>query len=194
MARAKTKADEVYNARRRYRRQAQRFLDRAKRTKNPERRAELKAQAKEAIENAVSTYSGSKTFGRIAEIAKTLNVSSDLVKPQSSLDHLITKSFDIKLRKEANQRNEMAMSILSNENVASRFYAGFVDIWDTPQGKKNINKTIIEYFGARDLLEVIEMLQDSGIDIYSPQVNEQNYDAIVLKVQQLALQYKYGKQ
>ena len=48
----------------------------------------------------------------------------------------------------------------------------------------------MEYFGANDLLDVLEDLVDAGIDLYAPDVNDDVYKSVQLKLQRFILQRK----
>ena len=91
----------------------------------------------------------------------------------------------------AETRDEMAKEILSTGNIGSRFYGGLIDIWgDTPEHRKHPNQPILEFFGADSIMDVIEDLEAAGIDLYTPDENEDVYKSIQLALQKYILNVK----
>ena len=91
----------------------------------------------------------------------------------------------------AETRDEMAKEILSTGNVGSRFYGGLVDIWgDTPEHREHPNQSIFDFFGTDSMMDVIEDLEAEGIDLYTPDENEDVYKSAQLALQQYILKVK----
>lgn len=85
----------------------------------------------------------------------------------------------------------MAKEILSTGNVGSRFYGGLVDIWgDTPEHREHPNQSILDFFGTDSMMDVIEDLEAEGIDLYTPDENEDVYKSAQLALQQYILKVK----
>ena len=205
--RKKRQSDDVYNSRRRFRRQAQRYLAKANNSGGLER-ARYEALARNATMNAIRTYSsGQKVQGQVKALADRLDITersfglrafahgfnqsgvnakqvSDLV--QKSYSALVGYSGS-----KGKSRDDMARDILSAGNIGSRFYGGLVQIWGkNEESRKHPNKAILEYFDANDLLEVLEGIEDAGIDLYAPDVNDDVYKSVQLKLQRFILQRK----
>ena len=73
----------------------------------------------------------------------------------------------------------------------SMSHGGLVQIWGkNEESRKHPNRAILEYFGANDLLKVLEDLEDAGIDLYAPDVNDDIYKSVQLKLQRFILQRK----
>lgn len=204
--RAKRQSDDVYNARRRYRRQAERYQKKAQSVTGLER-ARYEAQAREAISKAMATYGvKSKPQGQVARIAAELGVTentraiSTFAKgfqagmhkaTQKQITNLIQQSFATLAGRETQSRDMMAKSILSVGNVGSRFYGGLVEIWgQDEESRKHPNKAILDYFGVNSLMDVLEQLEDNGIDLYTPTVNDDVYVSAQLKLQQYVLTHR----
>lgn len=189
MARAKRASDETYNARRRYRRQAQRYLKKAE-SSTGATRSRYESLARRSIEKAVATYAkGSKPQGKVGALAERLGVQQRGPVSNSTLSELINSSRDaLQGSQRMMSRADTARSILSG-NVASRFYAGLIGIWGrTEETRQAPNKTILDYFGADNMLDVLEMLEQAGIDLYSPEPPEGDmYHAIALQIQHYVL-------
>lgn len=202
--RKKRQSDDVYNARRRFRRQAQRYLAKADNSGGLER-ARYEALARNATMNAIRTYgSGQKVQGQVKELADRLDITERSFELRAfargfnqsgvnakQVSDLVQKSFSA-LSGKGRSRDDMARDILSAGNIGSRFYGGLVQIWGVDEeSRKHPNKAILDYFtGANDMLDVLEELEDAGIDLYAPDVNDDVYKSVQLKLQRFILQRK----
>ena len=202
MARAKRESDTVYNARRRYRRQAERFIKKADESSGI-LKSRYEAQARNATINALSTYAkGQQPKGRVKQLTEMLGIDAKTVQQvafakgmQSGgvstglVSRLVQRSKQTLASAET--RDEMAKEILSTGNVGSRFYGGLVDIWgDTPEHRKHPNQSILDFFGTDSMMDVIEDLEAEGIDLYTPDENEDVYKSAQLVLQQYILKVK----
>lgn len=202
MPRENRDSDEIYNARRRYRRQAERFIKKADESSGI-LKSRYEAQARNATINALSTYAkGQQPKGRVKQLTDMLGIDAKTVQQvafakgmQSGgvstglVSRLVERSKQTLVSAET--REEMAKQILSTGNVGSRFYGGLIDIWgDTPEHRKHPNQPILEFFGADSIMDVIEGLEAAGIDLYTPDENEDVYKSIQLALQQYILNVK----
>lgn len=202
MPREKRDSDETYNARRRYRRQAERFIKKADKSSGI-LKSRYEAQARNATINALSTYAkGQQPKGRVKQLTDMLGIDAKTVQQvafakgmQSSgvttglVSRLVQRSKQTLASAET--RDEMAKEILGTGNVGSRFYGGLVDIWgDTPEHREHPNQSILEFFGADCMMDVIEDLEANGIDLYTPDENEDVYKSVQLALQQYILKVK----
>ena len=202
MPREKRDSDETYNARRRYRRQAERFIKKADESSGI-LKSRYEAQARNATINALSTYAkGQQPKGRVKQLTDMLGIDAKTVQQvafakgmQSGgvssglVSRLIQRSKQTLASAET--RDEMAKEILSTGNVGSRFYGGLVDIWgDTPEHREHPNQSILDFFGTDSMMDVIEDLEAEGIDLYTPDENEDVYKSAQLALQQYILKVK----
>lgn len=202
MPREKRDSDETYNARRRYRRQAERFIKKADKSSGI-LKSRYEAQARNATINALSTYAkGQQPKGRVKQLTDMLGIDAKTVQQvafakgmQSGgvstglVSRLVQRSKQVLASVET--RDEMAKEILSTGNVGSRFYGGLVDIWgDTPEHREHPNQSILEFFGTDSMMDVIEDLEAEGIDLYTPDENEDVYKSAQLALQQYILKVK----
>ena len=202
MPREKRNSDETYNARRRYRRQAERFIKKADESSGI-LKSRYEAQARNATINALSTYAkGQQPKGRVKQLTEMLGIDAKTVQQvafakgiQSSgvstglASRLVQRSKQTLASAET--RDEMAKEILSTGNIGSRFYGGLIDIWgDTPEHRRHPNQPILEFFGADSIMDVIEDLEAAGIDLYTPDENEDIYKSAQLALQQYILKVK----
>lgn len=186
MARARRQSDDVYNARRRYRRQAERYLAKAKKASGLEK-ARYQAQARNATIKAAQTYSkGQKPQGRVKALMDQQGIET--IAPGANSERLVNQSLSALAGRESKSRDDMARSILSMGNVGSRFYGGLVQIWDeTEESRQHPNRAILDFFGAESIMDVLEELEAQGIDLYSPDENDSVYKSVQLKLQQYIL-------
>lgn len=202
MPREKRDSDETYNARRRYRRQAERFIKKANESSGI-LKSRYEAQARNAIINALSTYAkGQQPKGRVKQLTDMLGIDAKTVQQVAFAKGMqsggVTTSLVSRLVEHskltlasAETRDEMAKEILSTGNVGSRFYGGLVDIWgDTPEHRKHPNQPILDFFGTDSMMDVIENLEAEGIDLYTPDENEDVYKSAQLALQQYILKVK----
>lgn len=191
MARARKRSDDVYNARRRFRRQAERYIKKANETSGVAKNR-YESMARNALEKAIASYAGNKPQGRIAQLAEKLNITqvrvdiirTNEIKTKGGRANFIAESRSalFKYGKDKS-RDDMAKDILSDKNVASAFYGGLSDIWaNTEVGRENPNKAITEYYGVESIMDIIEMLENAGVDIYKPSKNGDTYMDIALKI------------
>lgn len=109
----------------------------------------------------------------IAEVART-GYNATLY---SSVKQLLTKSED----------DLLSEALLSSSTVGSTFYGGLVQVWEDVEG--DVNEIIKDYFNASSIAEVMQMLEDAGINIYKVEDNSELYTLNVLKIQQFVTQY-----
>lgn len=186
MARAKRQSDRLYNARRRYRRKAERLLRQAKETIGAAAER-MRVLARDNIERALNTYqSGHEPSGKIAELAKSLGVR--LKGKETPVDYTSSEQVE-KVVQESLQtlenrkdtRDYEAKIILQRGNIGARFYGGLIDIWaDADYADRDA--AILDYFGADSLMDVLEELEQSGIDIYSSSASDEYYMNTALSI------------
>ena len=191
MARARKRSDDVYNARRRFRRQAERYIKKANETAGVAKNR-YEAMARNALEKAIASYAGNKPQGRIAQLAEKLNITQarvDIIRTneiktkEGSANFIAESRSALFTSGKDKSRDDMAKDILSDKNVASAFYGGLSDIWaNTEAGRENPNKAITEYYGAESIMDIIEMLENAGVDIYKPSENGDTYIDVALKI------------
>ena len=200
VARAKRESDDVYNARRRYRRQAERYLAKAEEASGLER-ARYQAQARNATIKAAQTYArGQKPQGQVKALMERQGIGMGTIAAVSAakgyksggigdgVRRLVNQSLSALVGKEQKTRDQMARDILSTGNVGSRFYGGLVQVWDeTEESRQHPNRAILEFFGADSIMDVLEELEAQGIDLYTPDENDDVYKSAQLKLQQYIL-------
>lgn len=194
MSRQKRQSDDVYNARRRYRRQAERYLAKAEKSSGVQK-ARYEAQARAATISAIKTYGkGQKVQGQVAKLAGKLGIDKPVSASAVSARErstLIERSYSALSGKAARTRDEMAREILSTGNIGSRFYGGLVQVWDySEESRQHPNRAILEFFGKESLMDVLEELEARGIDLYAPDTNADVYKSVQLQLQMYVLNTK----
>ncbi len=198
-------SDDIYNARRRMTRAAERYAKKAETASGVEKsRYERLAQAQ--IEKSILTYQ-KEPLGKTAELAEKLGVtrksalagafakgftgSNKLT--QAQVTQVVKWSMESLTGKAQERRDTMAKEILKIDNIGSRFYGGLVDVWGgTEESRKHPNQAILEYFGANSIMDVLEKLEAAGIDIYTPTENSDTYKSIQVQVQDFILASRNG--
>ena len=204
MARAKRQSDSIYNARRRFRRQAEHYLAKAGKVSGLEK-ARYEAQARNAVIKAAQTYAkGQKPQGQVKTLMERQDIDMGTIAAVSAargyksggisttnVSRLIEQSYSALRGREATSRDDMAREILNMGNVGSRFYGGLVQVWDeTEESRQHPNRAILEFFGAESIMDVLEELEAQGIDLYTPDVNDDVYKSAQLMLQQYILQQR----
>lgn len=203
MARARRQSDDVYNARRRYRRQAERYLAKAEKASGI-KKARYEAQARDATMKAAQLYTkGQKPQGQIKALMERQGIDSSTIAAVSvarghksggigrSVERLVNQSLNALVGSKPETRDQMARDILSTGNVGSRFYGGLVQVWDeTEESRRHPNRAILEFFGAESIMDVLEKLEAQGIDLYTPDENDDVYKSVQLKLQQYILKIR----
>lgn len=158
--------NEQENAARRLRRQAATLEKKAK-SASGAARARLEARAKYLREQVRHTYKG------------------DPMREQ-----VIRESYAPRTRQARRERE--AQQILGIGQVGSKFFAGLSTIWDVPEnfdvwpdGSMRLNRgrmrqSILDAFSATSYMDVLEQIEDAGIDIYTPEDEPQGYEATAL--------------
>lgn len=196
-SRPRKASDDVYNARRRFRRQAERYEKKAAMAMGVEKSRYL-AQARAAIGKALETYQGKqKPQGAVKAAAQRLGVEALPVSMrnagkvrESELQRLMRQSRETlaSVGRKAT-RDQVAREILKTGNIGSRFYGGLVQVWDaTEETRRHPDRAILDYFKADSIMDVLEDMEAAGIDIYSPIENDTEYKSIQLRVQKYILQ------
>lgn len=185
-ARAFKKGDAAYNARRRYYRQAERYEKQATQAGTPIEAGRLLKLATRSLEKAIATYEDptkAKMSRPIQELSQRLSPRK-LLRPASAnvRKQLIEESKSratIGGMTDDELRDAEAADILSGSIVGKRLYGALVDIWDKDDvGWENRDDAIKEYFGVDSMMDVIEAIEDMGIDIYADPESQERYDEI----------------
>lgn len=147
MARAKRASDEAYNARRRLKRQAERYKKQAA-TASASKASRLQQQAKYLESQASRLYQGKDTAKNQARIQ---------AQSYSALQGT---------RKDTQKRRDIEAAEIMKTNVGAKIYGATVSIWqDSPYTDRN--KALIEHFGVTDMMGVIELFErEFGEDLY----------------------------
>lgn len=204
-ARAKKASDEVYNARRRYTRKAERYMKQADNSYGASRERYIELAKREA-EKALSTYDKEPPFQKLSKGLQRVALETDaqFAKPANDAQRqkLISRS---KLALESNiqDRREYEGRAIMSSSIGSRIIASLEPIWrdyssiDPETGKAEIDwsaasKAIFEHMSQQtgkpvnDWLGVIEAFEHNpeiGADLYKDPKNDIRYDSVVQAAQ-----------
>ena len=184
MPRAMKAADEMRNARRRFSRQAERYVNEARKAEGA-LRTRYENLARDALSDALSTYAEGTPASKYGkDIKELLNTLGDVkAHPSKTAEQLIRESYSQlrgASRADAVRRAKDAQSIL-NSPVGSRIYGATVDIW---KGAPDINRALMEYFETDDMMGVIEKFESEfGENLYRDTEQQEKYDEIIARGQ-----------
>ena len=187
-------SDEAYNARRRFARKAKRYADMAEKATG-EVRARYETIARDALEDAMSTYEKgttrkemSKNIRELDERLKPLDVFRREPKKRITKKQQERSIESLYSRDEETRRKEEAKSIL-NTGVGSRIYAGTIEVWGELDYSER-EQAIVDYFGVNDMLDVIKMFEkEFGEELYAELKNTIKYDELVGMIAEYAASY-----
>lgn len=198
ISRARKAGDDMRNARRRFERKAFRHLKQADKAVG-ETKKRLQKLAEGEFKEAAKGYdiqSAREKFEQKIKDKTGIDISETVKKARKiTRTNYIERSFQklegIGLDAEA-RREAMADELLSNPMIARRIYGATVSIWNAEDesGMKldyeGRNQAIIDYFGAQDMLEVIERFERMG-GLYDEEEGEgeDRYTSFVLRAQKM---------
>lgn len=208
--RSRNKAgDDVYNARRRFARAAERNLKRARETSGAtsERYRQL---ARQNLESAVDLYDSSRnrrSAQRMTRLANELGV--DLEGAKADVGHsnkldAMSRSFNTlegTLADSEFRRQQEARALLNDDRIGSRILGGLVDVWrdkatvvdDNGMAKidnAKIMPALFDYFGVDNLADMLAKLEDSiGSKLYEMRGDADNiYEHVKVLIQTKVLE------
>ena len=202
-ARARKAGDDAYNARRRFKRAAERYLKRADETagETAQRYREL---ARQNFESAVSTYSSetkqdvsagmkrlASEFGVDLEgqrgdwLTKKTKVQRDKIIERSytQLEGTLSPEIGPDIRSEFE-----AKAIINDKDIGTRIWGGLSDIWGDAKIAERQQK-IFDYFGVNSWSEVVEQIEKKvGDSLYDKSDSSEWYDTVKLELQKMVKQ------
>lgn len=207
MAKRERESDKAYNARRRYLRRAEGYLNKAKGTIGAEG-ARYRELARDLTTKAAQLYERKadiKRSGRFGRLSKELGVKveefmrgkEETKREQQQAERLIKESETVAQPKRLNReeltkwRREQEASAILSSPIGSRIYAGLVDVWAKPTYREgewvnertteDINQSIMDYYEVDNMLDVIEILEKQ-VDLYADPESLERYDAVSLQI------------
>jgi hypothetical protein len=204
-ARAKKASDEVYNARRRYTRKAERYMKQADSSYGASRERYIELAKREA-EKALSTYDKEPSFQKLSKGLQRVALETDaqFAKPANDAQRqkLISRSRRA-LESNIQDRREYEGRAIMSSSIGSRIIAALEPIWrdyatvNPETGKTEIDwsaasKAIFEHMSEQtgkpvnDWLGVIEAFEQNpeiGADLYKDPKNDIRYDSVVQAAQ-----------
>lgn len=204
-ARAKNASDEVYNARRRFTRKAERYMKQADNSYGASRERYIELAKREA-EKALSTYDKEPSFQKLSKglqrVALETNAQFSEPANDAQRQKLISRS-QRSLESNIQDRREYEGRAIMSSSIGSRIIASLEPIWrdyasENPEtGKTEIDwaqasKAIFEHMSEQtgkpvnDWLGVIEAFENNpeiGADLYKDPKNDIRYDAVVQAAQ-----------
>lgn len=176
------KKDASWNAIRRYARQAERYLKQASSMQGIEK-SRTEALARSSLERAISTYqdpSKAENYSLIRNLSSQLNPQ----KPTRSagkqrINQLKAESYAAKesAMDDDSIRRELEAESIMESDIGSRVYGALVDIWKDGD-YSNRDEAILEHFGSHSMADVLQAIEDAGIDLYADHESLEKYEDI----------------
>lgn len=182
MARAKRAGDLAWNARRRYARQAERYMKQAQQATGIEK-SRLKNLATNALEKAYQTYQdpSKAQTSMIKNLEPQLNPRIPTRRPSDERrKRAIETSKEIALESSLSDdetRRELEAEAILSGDIGNRIYGATVDIWKNADYADR-NQAIMDYFGADSMADVLEAIEAEGIDIYEDPESLERYEEV----------------
>ena len=174
--------DAAWNARRRYTRQAERYLKQAQNAKGIEK-GRLETEATASLERAIATYKDPTQASKSSVIQKLTdklhpNVPTRKV-GEGIRNQYIAESYAAleSTRNDESIRRELEAEEILSTDIGNRIYGALVDVWKDDDYEKR-NQNIMEHFGVDSMADVLDILEASGIDIYADPESLEKYDEV----------------
>lgn len=189
--------DDATNARKRYTREANRYIKQAENAKSPEVKARYMSLAEQSTKRALSTYDKEVPVSKMrkdlqkavlktgAEFEKVSDERRAAIRAHTIKDEVSAKS---KVQKAEQRRENTAKSIL-NTHVGSRIFGSLSEIWqpaikEDANGKthidyKEMQQLIFDFLNVSDWMGAIERFEEEyGEALYADPDNTFRYDEI----------------
>lgn len=184
VTRKRKPGDDAWNARRRFARSAERYLEKAEKSQGA-LAGRYRELARGELKRALDTYEKEPTSKMIRGLMDKLGVSKSDKKPSPQRRaEVISKSRESleSSRGNIDARREREARAIMNSKVGKRIYAGLVGVW---RGSDDIDQAIMDYFGTDNMADVLEALE-SEINIYDDPESIEKYDDVRLIIEQFA--------
>lgn len=116
----------------------------------------------------------SKPIRELTEIFRPATRRKTSAKEVSKLIEESEERATIKGMSEQERRTFEAREILKTQ-AGHRIYGAFVDQWKNAEDRE---AALMKYFGADDLMEVIEIIEQAGLGLYDDIESEMKYDEV----------------
>lgn len=206
----KKTSDDVYNARRRFARAAERNLKKSKETSGAtsERYKQL---ARQNLESAIDLYDSSsinrKSAQRIRQAAGELGIDLEAAKSDTGRSNKLDAmsrsmgTLEGNLADDNFRREREARALLNDDRIGSRILGGLVDVWRDKatvvddNGRAHIDNTrimpvLFDYFGVDNLADMLDKLEASiGSKLYDMRGDADNiYEHVKVLIQTKVLE------
>lgn len=207
MARARRKTgDDATVARKRFTREANRYLRQAERATSPAQADRYRELARASAENALATYEKEVPYSKMRKDLQkvALQTGADFQtvnesrrkKIRASLINLdedkgaVPSSRALNKKRTVDQRRDYEARSLLSGHVGNRIFGALSEIWQPAisrdaRGKTHIDRAemerlIFDFLGVSDWMSAIERFeQEYGEELYAEPTNEIRYDNIV---------------
>lgn len=200
MARARRKTgDDATVARKRFTREANRYLRQAENTSSPAVEARYKLLAQRSAERALGTYEKQVPISKMRKDLQEIvlrtgaEFSSNDKRRNSIRQKLInedTSKVALKQKRTTEQRREYEAASLLETHIGRRLFGALSEVWqpaikqdekgNTTIDRAEVQRLIFDFLDVSDWMSAIERFeQEYGEGLYAEPTNEIRYDNIV---------------
>lgn len=197
MARARRKTgDDATVARKRFTREANRYLRQAERATSPAQANRYRELARKSAEDALSTYEKQVPFSKMrkdlqevalrtgAEFSTVDDAKRGKIRQRMITDKISSRA--LRKERDTSQRRDYEARSLLNTHVGNRIFGSLAEIWqDAIDSSGNLDRDemerlIFEFLGVSDWMSAIERFEEVfGEELYAEPENTFRYDNIV---------------
>lgn len=196
MARARKKSDDVYNARRRFTRRAERLISAANNESDVNVASRLKAEATSLLEQAAAGYESQRDkqafLNKYGITGYKVPISQTSPEKQRAYEYLSRRQLEGRLQDADIRRDRSAKNLLSSA-VGRRIYAATANIW---RGRDYYTRDelIMDFFGVDSMADVVRIFEDElGADLYDKPEDFEKYLLAAARGMILVQQTQYGE-
>ena len=195
MARARKKGDDLYNARRRLKRRAQRLEKAAATESDAAVKARLEAETSSLYEEAAAGYIVDRDRQRFVN-SKGLQgykVTADQWSAQKRQAYISESKRQLEgSMQNDDQRRYRTAKTLMKSPVGRRIYAATVDVWRDYEYSDR-DSAIMDFFGVDSMADVIDMFEEElGEDLYEELDSEEKYLGVTAQGMAFVQDLAYG--
>lgn len=185
--------DTLYNARRRFARSAERYLEKADNSTGVEAER-YKALARGELRNALDTYEKKPKSGLVKRLMNRLDMdkSARTPSPEKRRELVFKSRLSLESAKTPEIRREREARSILNSKIGKRVYGGLVGVWRDSAGSGDgfdrdaMDAAIMDYFNVDSMADVLDILE-TQVNLYDMPESEERYDVVRLTIEQFTM-------
>lgn len=185
--------DTLYNARRRFARSAERYLEQSDNSTGVEAER-YKALARGELRNALDTYEKEPKSGIVKRLMNRLGMdkSARTPTPEKRRELVFKSRLSLESAKTPEIRREREARSILNSKIGKRVYGGLVGVWRDSAGsgegfdRDAMDAAIMEHFNVDSMADVLDILE-TQVNLYDMPESEERYDVVRLTIEQFTM-------